>query len=180
MALRQIRSLYLQHLPASPSSFVAGPPIEIHVDPLAKPMACYISSSIPLHWQHKVHYDLIRDEAKDILEKVPRDEPTELCHRMVITRKHDGSPCRTMDLSPLNKFCKRETRAFETPIRLVSRVPRNTWKTITDAWNGYHSVPQRNSDRHFTTFITPFGKWRYTRRFSFFRRMVTIVASALF
>ena len=34
---------------------------------------------------------------------------------------------------------------------------------MTDAWNGYHSVPLRESDRHLTTFITPFGKWRYTR-----------------
>ena len=28
---------------------------------------------------------------------------------------------------------------------------------------GYHSVPLRESDRHLTTFITPFGRWRYTR-----------------
>ena len=27
----------------------------------------------------------------------------------------------------------------------------------------YHSVPLRESDRHLTTFITPFGRWRYTR-----------------
>ena len=32
-----------------------------------------------------------------------------------------------------------------------------------DAWNGYHSVPLRESDRHLTTFITPFGRWQYTR-----------------
>ena len=60
---------------------------------------------------------------------------------MVITRKHDGSPRRTVDLSPLNKFCKRETHAFEAPFHLARRVPRNTWKTVRDAWNGYHSVP---------------------------------------
>ena len=34
---------------------------------------------------------------------------------------------------------------------------------MTDAWNGYHSVPLREEDRHLTTFITPFGRWRYTR-----------------
>ena len=32
-----------------------------------------------------------------------------------------------------------------------------------DALNGYHSVPLRDSDRHLTTFITPFGRWRYAR-----------------
>ena len=38
-----------------------------------------------------------------------------------------------------------------------------TWKTVTDAWNGYHSVPLRESDRKLTTFITPWGRWRYKR-----------------
>ena len=94
---------------------------------------------------------------------MPHSEPTEWCHRMVITRKHNGSPCRTVDLSPLNKFCERKTHAFEAPFHLVNRVPRNTCKTVTDAWNGYHSVPLRVTDRHLTTFIAPFGKWRNTR-----------------
>ena len=30
-----------------------------------------------------------------------------------------------------------------------------------DAWNGYHSVPIRECDRHLTTFITPWGSYRY-------------------
>ena len=82
---------------------------------------------------------------------------------MVITRKYDGTPRRTVDLSPLNKFCRREAFTSETPFKLARRVPSNTWKTVTDAWNGYHSVLLRESDRHLTTFITPFGRWRYTR-----------------
>lgn len=30
-----------------------------------------------------------------------------------------------------------------------------------DAWNGYHSVPLVESDRHLITFITPWGRYRY-------------------
>lgn len=52
---------------------------------------------------------------------------------------------------------------MESPFNLARRIPKDTWKTVTDAWNGYHSVPLRASDRHLTTFITPFGRWRYTR-----------------
>lgn len=52
---------------------------------------------------------------------------------------------------------------MESPFHLARRIPKDTWKTVTDAWNGYHSVPLRESDRHLTTFITPFGRWRYTR-----------------
>lgn len=140
-----------------------GPPIEIHVDPGATPKACHTAANVPLHWQRKVYDDLLRDEALGVIERVPYGEPVTWCHRMVVTRKHDGSPRRTVDLSPLNKFCQRETFATEPPFHLARRIPRDTWKTVTDAWNGYHSVPLRESDRHLTTFITPFGRWRYTR-----------------
>ena len=82
---------------------------------------------------------------------------------VVVTRKHDGRPRRTVDLSPLNRFCKRETFSAESPFHITRRIPGKSWKTVTDAWNGYHSVPLRECDRHLTTFITPFGRFRYTR-----------------
>ena len=76
---------------------------------------------------------------------------------MVVTRKQDGNPRRTIDLSPLNRFCKRELYYGEPPFVLARRVPGNTWKTVTDAWNEYHSVALREFDRHLTTFIKPYG-----------------------
>jgi len=137
--------------------------VEIHIDANATPRTCHVAAPVPLHWQKKVYEDLLRDEAIGVIERVPYGQPVEWCHRMVVTRKHDGTPRRTVDLSPLNKYCKRETFASESPFHMARRVPGNTWKTVTDAWNGYHSVPLRESDRHLTTFITPFGRWRYTR-----------------
>ena len=149
--------------PHQPLQEMSGPPIEIHIDPEAQPRVCHTPSNIPLHWRDQVERDIQRDEALGILEKVPYGEPVTWCHRMVVTRKHDGTPRRTVDLSPLNKFCKRETHAGESPFHLARRIPPNVWKTVCDAWNGYHSVPLRESDRHLTTFITPFGRYRYTR-----------------
>ncbi len=142
---------------------MSGPPVEIHLMDDATPKAVHTPASVPIHWQEQVQRDLLRDEALGVIEKVPYGEPVTWCHRMVVTRKHDGSPRRTVDLSPLNKSCKRETFAGESPFHLARRVPKGTWKTVCDAWNGYHSVPLRVSDRHLTTFITPFGRWRYTR-----------------
>ena len=40
-------------------------------------------------------------------------------------------------------------------------VPHGKKKTVFDAWNGYHSVPLHKDDRHYTTFITPWGRYRY-------------------
>ena len=142
---------------------MSGPPMEIHIDESATPKVCHTPATVPLHWQQRVYEDLLRDEALGVIERVPIGVPVTWCHRMVVTRKHDGTPRRTVDLSPLNKFCTRETFPAESPFHLARRVPGKTWKSVTDAWNGYHSVPLRESDRHLTTFITPFGKWRYTR-----------------
>ena len=69
-----------------------GPPVEIHVDPDATPKACHTPATIPLHWQQRVHDDLLRDEALGVIERVPYGEAVTWCHRMVVTRKHDGSP----------------------------------------------------------------------------------------
>ena len=149
--------------PHRPLHQMAGPPVEIHVQEDAKPKVCHTAAPIPLHWQERVKQDLIRDEALGVIEKVPFGVPVTWCHRMVVTRKTDGTPRRTVDLSPLNKYCRRETHSGESPFLLARRVKGGTWKTVSDAWNGYHSVPLRESDRHLTTFITPFGRYRYTR-----------------
>ena len=49
----------------------------------------------------------------------------------------------------------------QSPFLQARSVPRNTYKTIFDAWNGYHSVPLNEEDRHYTTFITPWSRYRY-------------------
>ena len=150
--------------PHQPLQQMKGPPMEIHVDPSAKPRrGAEKPAIVPLHWQQEVRKDLLRDEALGVIERVPYGVPETWCHRMVITAKHDGKPRRTVDLSPLNRHCKRETYPSATPFHLARRVPKGSWKTVCDAWNGYHSVPLRECDRHLTTFITPFGKWRYKR-----------------
>ena len=55
----------------------------------------------------------------------------------------------------------RETHHVKPPFQQAKAVPPDTWKSVTDAWNGYHSVPLHPDDRHLTTFITPWGRFRY-------------------
>ena len=80
---------------------------------------------------------------------------------MVVTCKADGTPRRTVDLQPQNRHSVRQTHHVPSPFHLADRVPQHTKKTVTDAWNGYHSVPIFEEDRHITTFITPWGRYRY-------------------
>ena len=85
------------------------------------------------------------------------EEPSEWCQRMVVVRKPDGWPRRTVDFQPLNKFCRQEEFVMNSPSKQVRSVLVGAWKTVTNVWNGYHSVPLHEKDRPLTTFITPWG-----------------------
>lgn len=138
-----------------------GPPIEKHVDPTATPKALHTPATIPIHWQKKVYEDLLCNEVLGVVEYIPYGEPVTWCHCVVVNRKHNCSPRWTVDLSSLNKFYQREMFAIELAFYLARQVPKDTWKTVTDTWNGYHSVLLGTSAHHLKTFITPFGCWRY-------------------
>ena len=146
-----------QHLPEMGDT----PPLKIHVDADAKPVVRLKPGFIPLHQYDRA--DLKRDIVMGVLERSPINEPVSWCHKMVISTKHDGDPRRTIDMSPLNRVCKREPHGSKTPFHMVRAIPRDTWKTVQDAWNGYHSIPIRAEDRHLTTFMTPIGRHRYAR-----------------
>ena len=136
-------------------------PLKLFLNPDAKPVAVHKPAVVPIHWQDKVYADLERDVALGVLEKVGPNTPVTWCSRMVVTSKADGTPRRTVDLQPQNRQSVRQTHHTSTPFKLAEQIPKGTKKTVTDAWNGYHSVPLCEEDRHITTFITPWGRYRY-------------------
>ena len=140
---------------------MTGPPLRFHVKPNASFKVAHTPASIALHDEEEVKRQTDQDVAMDLLEKVPHNEPSIVCHRMVVTRKADGSPRRTVDMSSLNQHLLRETHHVKPPFQQAKSIPPNTWKSVTDAWNGYHSVPLHEDDRYLTTFITPWGRYRY-------------------
>ena len=138
-----------------------GPPVRIMVSDDMVPTVVHTPIAVPLYWQEKVKSDIDRDVALGVIEPVPIGEPVTHCARMVITRKKDGNPRRCVDYQQLNKYTTRETHHTMSPFHQATLFPPNTKKTVTDAWNGYHSVPIHKDDHHYTTFITPWGRYRY-------------------
>ena len=138
-----------------------SPPIKLHIDPKAQPVAIHKARPVPIHWRDQVLAELERDVRIGVLECVPIVEPTNWCSPMVICPKANGSPRRTVDLQALNKVAVRQTHLAEPPFQQALAVPKQKTKTIVDAWQGYHSVPLTEEDRQFTTFLTPWGKYRY-------------------
>ena len=144
-----------------PLPMMEGPPLQLMVDSSATPVAIHTPVPVPIHWRDDIKAGLDRDVRLGVIEPVPVGEPVTWCHRMVVCAKKNGKPRRTVDLQPLNAHATRETHHTQSPFHQARSVPQGTIKTVFDAWNGYHSVPLRKEDRHLTTFITPWGRYRY-------------------
>ena len=119
---------------------MAGLHVEIHLKNDVTPVARHKTISVAIHWQGQVHSNLLHAELLGVIEGVQFGEAVEWCHDMVVTRKHNGSPRQTVDLSLLSKYWKRETHDAKSPFHLARRIPRNTWKTVIGTWNGYHNI----------------------------------------
>ena len=89
----------------------------------AVPHAIHVPPSISVHWKKKVMQEIEKDVALGVLEKVPPNTPYTWCHRLVITRKTNGDPRRTVDLKKLNDVCVRQTHPSNPPFKQAMDVP---------------------------------------------------------
>ena len=138
-------------------------PAKIHLKPDATPYAKHVPIPIPMHWRDVIKRQLDEDVTKGVIEPVPVGEPIQWCSQMVIVQKKDGRPRRTVDFQKLNDQCNRETHHCPAPFLLASQIPTNVRKTVFDAVDGYHAIPLHEDSKHLTTFITPWGAYRYCR-----------------
>ena len=138
-----------------------SPPVKLIVEEGSEPVACTKASPIPINWLDKIKEELDKDVRLGVIAPVPENVPVTWCSRMGIVPKKSGEPRRVIDFRPLNKVTKSQTHPVESPFIQASRIPPGTWKRCSDAWNRYHSVPLDPESRHFTTFLTPFGRFWY-------------------
>ena len=107
---------------------------------------------------------LDQDVRLGVIESVPIGTSVTWCYRVVICAKKTGKPRRTVDFQSLNAHATRETHRTQSPFHQVRVVPHGKWKSVFDAWNGYHCVAVDPADRHFATSITPWGRYRYVQQ----------------
>ena len=166
---REVTTVQLQYYASStfnvcehqPLPSMTGPPMKLMIEPDAKPVAYHTPIPVLIHWQDEVKAGLDQDDQLHVIEPVPINDPVTWCHRMVIYAKKDGKPRCTVDLQALNAHATRDMHHTPSPFHQARSIPAWTKKTVSDAWNGYHSVPLREEDRAYTTFITPWGRYRY-------------------
>ena len=143
---------------------VSGPPLKLAIKPDAI-LPCHIKPyRVPLHWKQEVEEQLQRDLNMKIIERVPPNTPAICCHRMVVTTKPCSPKLRiTVDMSGLKGASYRLTHPGAPPFLEAQSVPEDTYKTVTDAWKGFHMIPVHPDSRKYTTFVTEQGMFRYLR-----------------
>ena len=91
----------------------------------------------------------------------PRWRPSDILPQDGHMREEGWETKADRDMQSLNANATRETHHTQSPFHQARSVPAGMKKTVFDAWNGYHSVALHPDDRHLTTFITPWGRYRY-------------------
>ena len=146
-----------------PLPYMTGDLMTVTLRENAVPHAIHTPLPVPLYWEEAVIKELANDVSLDIIERVASTIPTIWCAKMVVVAKKDGSPRRTVDFQKLNAATIRHTHHTPSPFQQVIKIPRNMFKSVLDAWNGYHSILLDETARNYFTFLCSQGRFRYKR-----------------
>ena len=141
-----------------------GEKFHISLTPGAIPFCVKTPQTIPFAYRDKLkaELDLLQDQG--II--VPVTEVTEWCAPIVVTPKKGSDRIRMcVGLSCLNRYVQRERYQSPMPAEAVADIAAGEAKcfTILDAAKGYHQCPLDEESQLYTTFITPFGRFKYLR-----------------
>jgi len=100
---------------------------------------------------------LLRIEKFEVIEQVER--PTEWYSPCAVVPKKDGTIRVCVDFTQLNKAVKREYHPIPTSDETLSELRNARIFSKLDANCGYWQMKLHPDSYHFTTFITPFGRY---------------------
>ena len=147
---------------SGPLKTMKGSPMKIELVEGAVPFAVHRPRPIPFAQRDAVKVALDSMIADNII--VPVTESSDWGHPMTVVEKADGSPRICVDLTRLNKFVKRPVYPPRSPKDAVACISgKARFFTTVDAVQGYHQVPLHEDSQHLTTFVTPWGRFKFLR-----------------
>lgn len=162
----------IQTLPLASNDFVKQ--FSDIFDGLGKlPGKCVIrlseSSSPVLHYRKRFPLELL-NRLKDELNRLEKlkiisvvDYPTDWVSNLQTVEKTNGTLRICLDPKPLNKCIKREHYLIPTSEDITSRLTGKRVFTVLDLRNGFWQMELDSSSADLTTFMTPFGRYRWER-----------------
>ena len=141
-----------------------GEEFHIAIEDTAKPFCVHTPRTIPFAYRDKLQAELDLLESQHVI--TPVTEATKWCAPVVVTPKKSLDKIRMcVDLSHLNRFVIHERYQSPTPAEAVADIAASKAKifTVLDALKGYHQCPLDHVSQPLTTFITPFGRYKYLR-----------------
>ena len=105
--------------------------------------------------------ELTRKLTLDVTEEV--SQPTDWVSPMVVVPKHSGEVRICVDYSHLNGAVKREHYQLPTVEELISKLQVEKYFTTLNAVSGFWQIPLAEESSILPTFLTPHGKFRFTR-----------------
>lgn len=136
-------------------------PVKIHLKEDAKPYALMTARRVPFPLLKKVEEELKRLERHGIITRVT--EPSDWCSGMVPVRKKDESVRVTIDYKRLNASVKRQQFMLPNLEDIAPKLAGAKFYTVLDAACGFFQFRLDPESSMLTTFITPFGRFRFNR-----------------
>jgi len=136
-------------------------PYNIQLDSDARPFAVSAPRRVALPLMDKVKAELDRLQELNVIE--PVTVPTEWCAPIVVVPKTNGNVRLCVDFTQLNQNVKRERYMLPAVDEMLGQMAGATVFTKLDANCGFHQVHLTPDSQLLTTFITPYGRFCYTR-----------------
>ena len=130
----------------------------------AQPFSVKAPRAVPFAYREKLQQELDSLQQQDII--APVAQPTEWCAPIVVAPKKGTDDIRLcVDLSKLNRYVCRERYQSPTPAEAVADIVASEAQvfTVLDAKKGYHQCLMDEQSQLLTTFLTPFGRFKYKR-----------------
>ena len=141
---------------------MAGQAMKLYLKPDATPFAITAPRQVPIPIMAKVKELLDTLERQQVITK--QTAPTDWVHPMVVVQKKSGAVRVCVDYTKLNVFLRRPVYPAPSPAEVARQVvPDAAFFSTLDARLGYFQVPLEPKSQELTTFLTPWGHYRYRR-----------------